>query len=95
MGCGDNVSLMMGMIRLCKADFGGRKVVITETTGLDHIDLEEMKRRGIRVINTPNATMESVSEHALGLVSERNLANCSDRCGRCVLNGEVLVEDFD
>ncbi|KAK2064446.1 D-isomer specific 2-hydroxyacid dehydrogenase [Colletotrichum caudatum] len=45
------------------------KCVITETTGTDHIDLEECRRRGITVMFSPHATVEAVSEHALGLVS--------------------------
>ncbi|KAK1638735.1 D-isomer specific 2-hydroxyacid dehydrogenase [Colletotrichum phormii] len=43
------------------------KCIITETVGTDHIDLEECKRRGVTVIYSPNATVEAVSEHALGL----------------------------
>ncbi|KAK2014436.1 D-isomer specific 2-hydroxyacid dehydrogenase [Colletotrichum eremochloae] len=43
------------------------KCIITETTGTDHIDLEECRRRGITVMYSPNATLEAVSEHALGL----------------------------
>ncbi|EFQ27532.1 D-isomer specific 2-hydroxyacid dehydrogenase [Colletotrichum graminicola M1.001] len=43
------------------------KCVITETTGTDHIDLEECRRRGITVMYSPHATVEAVSEHALGL----------------------------
>ncbi|KAM5344557.1 hypothetical protein ACJ41O_013092 [Fusarium nematophilum] len=43
------------------------KCVITETTGTNHIDLEECKRRGITVMSSPTAATESVSEHALGL----------------------------
>ncbi|KAK2003954.1 D-isomer specific 2-hydroxyacid dehydrogenase [Colletotrichum falcatum] len=43
------------------------KCIITETTGTDHIDLEECRRRGITVMYSPNATVEAVSEHALGL----------------------------
>ncbi|KAF6796530.1 Glycerate dehydrogenase [Colletotrichum sojae] len=43
------------------------KCIITETTGTNHIDLDECKRRGITVMYSPNATVEAVSEHALGL----------------------------
>ncbi|KAJ0310949.1 uncharacterized protein N0V96_008767 [Colletotrichum fioriniae] len=43
------------------------KCIITETVGTDHIDLEECRRRGVTVIYSPNATVEAVSEHALGL----------------------------
>ncbi|KAL2752113.1 hypothetical protein ACRALDRAFT_1058896 [Sodiomyces alcalophilus JCM 7366] len=41
--------------------------VITESTGTDHIDLEECRRRGITVMRSPNATVEAVSEHALAM----------------------------
>ncbi|KAK3941335.1 hypothetical protein QBC46DRAFT_382942 [Diplogelasinospora grovesii] len=43
------------------------KAVITRTTGTDHIDLDECKRRGITVINAPGAAVEAVSEHAISL----------------------------
>ncbi|OHF01205.1 D-isomer specific 2-hydroxyacid dehydrogenase [Colletotrichum orchidophilum] len=43
------------------------KCIITETVGTDHIDLEECRRRGVTVMYSPNATVEAVSEHALGL----------------------------
>ncbi|RSL63224.1 hypothetical protein CEP54_005295 [Fusarium duplospermum] len=43
------------------------KCVISETTGTNHIDLEECKRRNITVMFSPHAATEAVSEHALGL----------------------------
>ncbi|KAJ4324687.1 hypothetical protein N0V84_003812 [Fusarium piperis] len=43
------------------------RCVITETTGTNHIDLEECKRRNITVMFSPHAATEAVSEHALGL----------------------------
>ncbi|KAH7121638.1 D-isomer specific 2-hydroxyacid dehydrogenase [Dactylonectria macrodidyma] len=43
------------------------KCVITETTGTNHIDLEECNRRGIVVFSAPGAPVDAVSEHALGL----------------------------
>ncbi|KAI8653560.1 hypothetical protein NCS55_01343100 [Fusarium keratoplasticum] len=43
------------------------KCVISETTGTNHIDLEECKKRNITVMFSPHAATESVSEHALGL----------------------------
>jgi glycerate dehydrogenase len=36
-------------------------------TGIDIIDLEACKKRGIRVTNTPSANLDSVSEHAMSL----------------------------
>ncbi|KAI8652850.1 hypothetical protein NCS57_01350600 [Fusarium keratoplasticum] len=43
------------------------KCVISETTGTNHIDLEECKKRNITVMFSPHAATEAVSEHALGL----------------------------
>ncbi|RSL73982.1 hypothetical protein CEP53_000605 [Fusarium sp. AF-6] len=43
------------------------KCVISETTGTNHIDLKECKRRNITVMFSPHAATEAVSEHALGL----------------------------
>ena len=43
--------------------------MISETTGTNHIDLEECKKRNITVMFSPHAATEAVSEHALGLVS--------------------------
>ncbi|WQF78582.1 Putative D-isomer specific 2-hydroxyacid dehydrogenase, catalytic domain-containing protein [Colletotrichum destructivum] len=43
------------------------KCVITDSTGTDHVDLDECRRRGITVMYSPNATVEAVSEHALAL----------------------------
>ena len=43
--------------------------MISETTGTNHIDLEECKKRKITVMFSPHAATEAVSEHALGLVS--------------------------
>ncbi len=41
------------------------KVIGRAGVGLDNIDLEEAKRRGIKVVNTPSATTNSVAELAL------------------------------
>lgn len=42
--------------------------MISETTGTNHIDLEECKKRNITVMFSPHAATDAVSEHALGLV---------------------------
>lgn len=44
------------------------KLIITMSTGFDHIDLEECKKRKIIVTNVPNYSNESVAEHALALL---------------------------
>lgn len=43
------------------------KFIALAATGSDCIDLEACKARGIAVSNCPNANVESVSEHAVGL----------------------------
>lgn len=43
------------------------KFIAVAATGTDCIDLEACKARGIVVSNCPNANVESVSEHAIGL----------------------------
>ncbi|XP_067686224.1 glyoxylate reductase/hydroxypyruvate reductase-like [Haliotis asinina] len=44
------------------------KVVGTMSVGLDHVDLEECRRRGVAVGYTPNVLTSAVAEHAVGLV---------------------------
>ncbi|KAI8950522.1 D-isomer specific 2-hydroxyacid dehydrogenase [Xylaria longipes] len=43
------------------------KCVITPTAGTNHIDLDECRRRGIRVAKCPGSTSPAVAEHALSL----------------------------
>ena len=44
------------------------KLVATRSTGYDHIDLEECRRRGIVVSNVPYYGENTVAEHAFGLI---------------------------
>ena len=44
------------------------KVVSTATVGVDHIDLEECKKRGIVVCNTPGVLDDCVADLTLGLI---------------------------
>jgi D-lactate dehydrogenase len=44
------------------------KMIATRSTGFDHIDIEECKRRGIAVENVPHYGENTVAEHAFGLV---------------------------
>lgn len=44
------------------------KVVARAGIGLDNIDLEECKKRDIKVVNTPGASRNAVAELALGLI---------------------------
>ncbi|MFH1393338.1 MAG: hydroxyacid dehydrogenase [Candidatus Micrarchaeota archaeon] len=43
------------------------KVVARAGVGLDNVDQEECKRRGIKVVNTPGASSNAVAEMAIGL----------------------------
>ncbi|KAI0450471.1 D-isomer specific 2-hydroxyacid dehydrogenase [Xylaria acuta] len=43
------------------------KCIITPTSGTNHIDVEECRRRGIRVAKCPGSTSPAVAEHALSL----------------------------
>jgi D-lactate dehydrogenase len=44
------------------------KMIATRSTGFDHIDIEECKRRGIAVENVPHYGENTVAEHAFGLI---------------------------
>src|SRR6185295_1312579 len=44
------------------------KYIATRSTGFDHIDLQECKRRGIVVCNVPSYGEHTVAEFAFGLI---------------------------
>lgn len=44
------------------------KLIATRTTGFDHIDLEEAKRRGIKVANVPVYGEHTVAEYTFALI---------------------------
>ena len=46
----------------------GLKFVVTFSTGFNHIDTRECKKRGIRVSNVPRYGENTVAEHAVGLM---------------------------
>lgn len=52
------------------------KLITTRSTGFDHIDLDECKKRGIIVCNVPVYAEHSVAEHAFALLLaiSRNIA---------------------
>jgi D-3-phosphoglycerate dehydrogenase len=43
------------------------KVIVTATSGFDHIDLKETQARGIKVMHTPDANAASACELTIGL----------------------------
>lgn len=44
------------------------KFIIRGGSGLDHVDLDFCKKRGIRVFSTPQGNSNAVGEHALGML---------------------------
>ncbi len=44
------------------------RLIVSRSSGVDHIDVEEAEKRGICVANQPEAIAEAVSEHVVGLV---------------------------
>lgn len=64
------------------------RLVVTRSTGFDHINLEECKKRKIRVCNVPTYGENSVAEHAFALLLSisRNVHKAYLRC---------LTDDYD
>jgi len=56
-----------------------RKAIVAHTAGVDHIDLEACKKRGIKVYNSPGCAAQTVAEHAIALVSCRTPICVPDR----------------
>lgn len=44
------------------------KYIATRSTGYDHIDINECKKRGIKVSNVPNYGQNTVAEHTFALI---------------------------
>jgi D-lactate dehydrogenase len=69
------------------------KFICTRTTGYDHIDLEECKKRGIVVSNVPAYGTETVAEHtfALILAISRRLIESFERTRRGEFSNKGLT----
>jgi D-lactate dehydrogenase len=67
------------------------KFITTMSTGYDHIDLEECKKRGIIVCNVPTYGENTVAEHTFSLILalSRKIVDCVNRTkrGSFVLDG--------
>lgn len=52
------------------------KVIVTATSGFDHIDLKACQKRSVTVMHTPSANAQSAAEHTWGLIlaSQRRYA---------------------
>ncbi|MEM3071405.1 MAG: NAD(P)-dependent oxidoreductase, partial [Candidatus Anstonellales archaeon] len=48
--------------------FPNLRYIITQSTGFDHIDIRECKRRGIRVYNIPDYGTQTVAEYSIFLM---------------------------
>lgn len=48
--------------------FAGLRVVLTCSTGTDHLDVAELARRGVTVASTPTYCSDEVADHALACV---------------------------
>ncbi len=44
------------------------KLIITRSAGVDHIDIEECRKRGIKVANLPAYSPRSIAEHSLAFI---------------------------
>jgi D-lactate dehydrogenase len=69
------------------------KFICTRTTGYDHIDLEECKKRGIVVSNVPAYGIETVAEHtfALILAVSRRLIESFERTRKGIFSNKGLT----
>jgi lactate dehydrogenase-like 2-hydroxyacid dehydrogenase len=75
------------------------KLIAVVAVGTDSIDLDACRKRGIVVSNTPDANVESVSEHAIGLyfaARRRTLAMHNlTRAGEWAKRGTLMYEMLD
>lgn len=74
------------------------RVIVSATSGFDHIDLKSCGQKNITVMHTPEANAQSAAEHTLGLIlaSQRNYERASaqiksGRWERGALIGEELM----
>ncbi len=44
------------------------KFIVTQTMGMDHIDMDAARKKGLVVVNLPDYCLEEVSDHALALI---------------------------
>ncbi len=72
------------------------KLVTTMSTGYDHIDLEECKKRGITVCNVPTYGENTVAEHTFALIlAISRKINAACQAGKCMLVDYKQLRGFD
>jgi D-lactate dehydrogenase len=71
----------------------GLKLIVTRSTGFDHIDIEECKKRGVTVCNVPSYGENTVAEHTFALI----LALSRNICKACIRRFEhnFLIEGLE
>lgn len=69
------------------------KLICTRSTGHDHIDIQECKKRGILVSNVPHYGENTVAEHAFGLILSlsRNIYKAYTRTTKMDFSFEGLL----
>ena len=65
----------------------GLKLIVTRSTGFDHIDIEACKKRGVTVCNVPSYGENTVAEHTFALI----LSLSRNICKACIRRFE---QDF-
>ncbi|MGM5485075.1 MAG: NAD(P)-dependent oxidoreductase [Nanobdellota archaeon] len=69
------------------------KLIATRSTGFDHIDLEEVKKRGITVTNVPSYGENTVAEHTFALIL--NLARNVHKSYMRTINDDFSIEGLE
>jgi len=70
------------------AEVGRLRVVARAGVGLDNVDVEEAKRRGVEVVNSPEAPSNAVAELVLGFML--SLARRIPEADACMKRGEWI-----
>jgi hydroxypyruvate reductase 2 len=70
----------------------GLEIVSSFSVGVDKIDLDKCKEKGIRVTNTPDVLTEDVADLAIGLILAVLRRLCE--CDRYVRSGKWKKGDF-
>ncbi len=73
--------------------FGNLKYICTRSTGYDHIDLRECKKRSILVSNVPGYSTEAIAEQtiALMLIVSRRLFESFERTRKGIFSSDGLT----
>ena len=77
--------------------FNALRVVLTCSTGTDHLDVPELTRRGLTVANTPTYCSDEVADHALAcvLAGWRGLWTLGDDVRAGTWEPETMLRRFD